>query len=78
MCPVEGDYIQDPAYVHVDNSERSIAHPVSQPGLVVLHVCVRLERLYTLKRWVSDAHYQGDLSRQSTCNSLVKQVVKHD
>ena len=76
--PVEGDYFQDPAHVHIDHCKCSIAHPVRKPGLVVLHVCVCLERLYTLESRVKDAHYKGDLLRQTTCHSLVQKVINQD
>ena len=77
-CVVEGNDLQDPAHVHVGDSQCAIAHPVGQPRLVVLHVRVRLERLDALEGRVDRANQDADLVGETASHRLEDQVVQED
>ena len=77
-CVVEGNDLQDPAHVHVGDSQCAVAHPVGQPRLVVLHVRVRLERLDALEGRVDGANQDADLVGETAGHRLEDQVAQED
>lgn len=72
---VEGDDREDPADVHVSHVEDSIAHPVGQPGLVVLNRSVSLQGLNTLKDRVGSPNDDCDFIRKAPRDCLKDHVV---
>ena len=69
---VEGDNSKDKIGVHVEDSEGAEAHPIGQPGLVVLDICVGLQCLQTLKEGIEAADHQNNLIVVGPGEELIK------
>ena len=62
--------------MHICHGQCTIAHPVRQPSLVILHVGICLQGLDTLQDWIQGANQDCDFLGQASRHRLEEQIVE--